>query len=113
MFKLFQDNNEGDWENTVAILGSNPECCGTEEERYVSPSESDNSDYRRFAEPLPNANPSVVEDMISSPASSSAHGKNKWASTSEANATFSDPVRGKLKLIFQLILAEFVKLHYY
>ena len=78
----------------MAILGSNPECCDTQEERYVSPSESDNSEYRQYAEPLPNINIAVVKDLMPSPSSSSAHGKNNWASV--PNATYSDPVRGKL-----------------
>ena len=78
----------------MAILGSNPECCDTQEERYVSPSESDNSEYRQYSEPLPNINLAVVKDVMPSPSSSSAHGKNKWASVS--NATYSGPVRGKL-----------------
>ncbi|EFX84677.1 hypothetical protein DAPPUDRAFT_99571, partial [Daphnia pulex] len=94
VWSLNEDNNEGDWENTEAILGSNLECRVTQEERYVSPSESDNSEYRQYAEP--NVTPSTVGDLMPSPSSSSStHGKNKWASTSGANANYSGPVRGR------------------
>ena len=74
--KCYQDNNEGDWEG-AAVMGSNPECCGTNEGRYVSASESENSEYRQY-EHLPNINSSVEEDLIS------------------PIATYSGPVRGKL-----------------
>lgn len=84
-----QGNNEGEWENDTGTLHD-----GTLEEvkRYASPSESDHSEYRQYAEPL-NVPPSISGDLPLIPSSST---QSNWAPSSAGRTNSSRGVKGKI-----------------